>query len=167
MKLSLKTLLIFLMFNLTANAFDANEKLYSFIGVQASQTKYDSASTTTMGLKYGVQNSKWRTAIAYNYAEKSGSKFQSIVMQMDKGVLTELFRDLPLKPYLGFSLALMQDKNSELTDRGFLYGINTGFNYVLNDSFDIDFGYRYMIAKKFKNVDNRVDILISLHYYFD
>ena len=42
MKLSLKTLLIFLIFNLTANAFDTNEKLYSFIGVQAAQTTYDS-----------------------------------------------------------------------------------------------------------------------------
>ena len=81
MKLSLKTLLIFLMFNLTANAFDVNEKLYSFIGVQASQTKYDSLSTTTMGLKYGLQNSKWRTAIAYNYADKSGSKLLYIVLR--------------------------------------------------------------------------------------
>jgi opacity protein-like surface antigen len=87
-------------------------------------------------------------------------------MQVDAGVLSELFREIPIKPYLGFSIGVMENKNSDFTDRGLLYGINTGINYVVNNSIDIDFGYRYMSADKFKYIDNRGDFTLSLHYYF-
>jgi hypothetical protein len=164
MKFSIKILLILFLFTLTSSA---NDKLYSFLGIQSSYSDYDGVSTPTLGLKYGRQNSEWRTAISYNYADKSNDKFQSLIVQMDKGVLTDLFRMLPIKPYLGFSIGVMENKNSQITDRGYLYGLNVGLNYVLSNSFDIDLGYRQMWTSKFKYIDTRGDLSLSLHYYFE
>jgi|GEM_PF-1056911 len=166
MKLHIKILLILFLFNSTSSAEELVESIYSFIGVQSSYTNYDSVSTPTFGLKYGKQTSKWRTAISYSYAQESSHKFHSLIMQMDKGVLTDVFRDIPLKPYIGFSLGVMQDQKNSSTDNGYLYGVNLGINYVLSNDFDIDFGYRYMRTDKLKDMDNRGDISLSLHYYF-
>jgi hypothetical protein len=69
--------------------------------------------------------------------------------------------------YAGFSLGIMQYKNDYIRDRGYLFGGNIGINYVLNNDFDLDFGYRYMTTNKFKDIDNRGDVALSLHYYFD
>jgi len=170
MRFSIKTILILFLFNLTAHADILTDKMYSFIGIQGAYTDYDNESAPTIGFKYGKQTDTWRTAISYNYAQKSDNTYQSFIMQIDTGVLTELFRDIPLKPYLGFSLGVMEHKNSAnkpSKDRGYLYGLNAGFNYVLNNSFDIDFGYRYMDSDKFKYISNRGDITLSLHYYFE
>ena len=166
MQSSIKILLILFLFNSTIEADVLTGKIYSFIGVQGSYTDYDNETAPTIGFKYGKQNDSWRTAISYNYAQMSDDTYHTLIMQVDAGVLTELFIDIPIKPYLGFSFGVMEDKNSDLTDRGFLYGINTGINYVVNNSLDIDFGYRYMSADKFKYIDNRGDFTLSLHYYF-
>jgi len=170
MKFSSKTILILFIFNTISHANILTDKFYTFIGVQSAYTDYDKKSAPTIGFKYGQQTDKWRTAISYNYGQASDDKYQSFIMQVDAGVLTELFKEVPVKPYLGFSLGLMEHRNSSnkpSTDRGYLYGINSGFNYVLNNSFDIDFGYRYMSSDKLKFIKNRGDLTLSLHYYFD
>jgi opacity protein-like surface antigen len=165
-----KTVLILFIFNLTSSADILTDKMYTFIGVQGSYTDYDTKTTPTLGLKYGKQTDIWRTAISYNYAKASDNRYQSFIIQVDTGVLTELFREIPLKPYIGFSLGMMEHKNSSNTpskDRGYLYGLNGGFNYVINNSFDIDFGYRYMDSDKLEYIGNRGDLTLSLHYYFN
>ncbi|NEW61219.1 porin family protein [Sulfurovum sp. bin170] len=170
MRFSIKTVLILFLFNLTAGADILTDKMYSFIGVQSSYTDYDNESAPTIGFKYGKQTDTWRTAISYNYAQNSDDRYQSLIMQIDAGVLTELFRDIPLKPYLGFSFGVMEHRNSANApskDRGYLYGLNAGFNYVINNSFDVDFGCRYMDGDKLEYVGSRGDITLSLHYYFE
>ncbi len=170
MKFFSKTALILFILNITSSANILTDKMYTFIGVQSSYTDYDTESAPTIGFKYGKQTDTWRTAISYNYAQASGDTYQSFIMQIDTGVLTELFRDIPLKPYLGFSLGVMEHRNSSnnpSTDKGYLYGLNTGINYVINNAFDIDFGYRYMDSSKLEYVGSRGDITLSLHYYFD
>jgi len=165
-----KTLLILFLLNITSSADILTDKMYSFVGIQGSYTDYDRETAPTIGFKYGKQTDTWRTAISYNYAQNSDNTYQSFIMQIDTGVLTELFRDIPIKPYLGFSLGVMEHKNSAnslSTDRGYLYGINTGVNYILSNSLDIDFGYRYMDSDKLNYIDYRGDVSLSLHYYFD
>jgi len=167
MKLYTKTIFILFLLTFTLNASEALDKVYTFIGIQGAYTKYDNIDAPTIGFKYGKQNSEWRTAIIYNYAIKSDDSFHSIIIQVDRGVLTDIFRDTPLKPYLGFSFGAMQHRNNLVKDRGYLFGGNVGFNYVLNNYFDVDFGYKYMITSKFKHLNNRGDLALSLHYYFD
>ncbi|NOZ90444.1 MAG: hypothetical protein GXO60_04060 [Epsilonproteobacteria bacterium] len=167
MKLFIKTLFILFLLNSTINAYDGLDKLYTFIGVQGGYTKYDNVDTPTIGFKYGKQNSQWRTALIYNYSVNSDDIYHSFIVQVDKGILTDVFKDVPFKPYIGFSLGAMQHKNDTLTDRGYLFGGNIGINYVLNNYFDIDLGYRYMTTSKLKNLNDRSDFALSLHYYFE
>ena len=170
MKFFIKILFILFLFNITSSANILTDKMYTFVGIQGAYTDYDGEIAPTIGFKYGRQTKTWRTAISYNYAQESSDRYQSLIMQIDTGVLTELFRDIPLKPYLGFSIGAMEHKNSKhdlSKDRGYLYGINTGVNYVLSNSLDIDFGYRYMSSDKLRYMSNRGDISLSLHYYFD
>jgi len=167
MKVYLKAIFILFLLNSTVSGYDAIDRLYTFIGVQTAYTQYDNIDAPTIGFKYGKQNSEWRTALIYNYAVNSNDTFHSLIIQVDRGVLTEIFRDVPYKPYIGFSLGAMQHKNNLMTDKGYLYGGNIGFNYVLNNEMDIDLGYRYMSASKLKKINNRGDFALSLHYYFD
>lgn len=163
-----KTFLTLALFSSLNYASDSD--MYSFIGVQGSSSDYDGISTPTVSLKYGQQSSMWRTAISYNYAHNSDDTLQSFIAQIDHGILTDLFENLPLKPYLGFSLGVMQHKNklNQIdTDNGYVYGLNGGVNYVLNNNFDIDLGYRYLRTDKLEYIDNVNDIMLSLHYYFD
>ncbi len=168
MKNYIKSLLIISLFSGVLNAYnDGLENIYSFIGVQSGYSNYDNRDAPTIGLTYGKQNTEWRTAINYNYANSSNNIFHSLIIQVDRGVLTELFRDYPFKPYIGFSLGVMQHKKGSLNDKGYLFGGNIGINYVINNSLDIDLGYKYMDTSKLKKIDDRGDFMLSLHYYFE
>jgi hypothetical protein len=161
-----KILITLFLLNSTINAEDL-DKLYTFIGIQTSYTKYDDKDAPTIGLKYGKQNSLWRTALIYNYAVNSDDTYHSLIMQVDRGVLIDMFEDKPFKPYIGFSLGVMQHKNDYIKDRGYLLGGNIGINYVIDNYFDLDLGYRFLTTSKMKNLSNRQDLSISIHYYFD
>ncbi|MCK4441230.1 MAG: outer membrane beta-barrel protein [Sulfurovaceae bacterium] len=167
MKVYLKRIFILFLLNSTVNADNGLDKLYTFIGVQTAYTQYDNIDAPTIGFKYGKQTNLWRTAIMYNYGVNSNDIFHSFIIQVDRGVLMDVFGSIPFKPYIGFSLGTMKHKNNSDNDQGYLFGGNFGFNYILNNEMDIDLGYRYMTTSKFTNLDDRGDLLLSLHYYFD
>ena len=168
MKVYQKAIFILFLLNSTISAFDGLDRLYTFVGVQTAYTQYDNIDAPTIGFKYGKQDSQWRTSIAYNYGINSNDTFHSLIVQVDRGVLMDLLKDVPYKPYMGFSLGYMQYNNSSnKNDTGYLYGLNLGFNYVLNNDTDIDLGYRYMNTSKLKKINSRGDLALSLHYYFD
>ncbi len=168
MKFLIKKIAIILLSTGILNAYNNGiDEIYTFIGLQSAYTQYDNIDAPTIGFSYGKQNSEWRTSLNYNYAISSNHTYHSAIIQVDKGVLTELFRDYDFKPYLGFSLGAMQHKKGSITDNGYLFGGNAGFNYVVNNLIDIDLGYRYMSTSKFQHLNDRGDFLLSLHYYFD
>jgi len=164
-----KFILLCLPILLISTTLYGNEKLYSFIGVQASVSKFDKLSTPTLGLKYGKQSKDMRTAIAYRYGNKSSNTFQSLIMQIDSAILTQTFKNIPFKPYLGASFGVMQHKNRELLgydDKGFVYGINTGLSYIVNNNIDLDLGYRFLKTSKMKEIDTINDISFAMHYFY-
>ncbi len=162
---------IFMMSGLSyAGNTDGITNIYEFVGVQAGVTDYDGTTAPSIAIKYGQQSALWRTALSYNFATDTDDTFNSLIVQVDRGVLTELFADVPFKPYIGFSLGLIQHSNGDNKvddDRGYLYGLNTGVNYVLNNGFDVDLSYRYMKSDQLMYVDNSNAFSLSLHYYFD
>jgi opacity protein-like surface antigen len=164
-----KFILLFLSIILFSTSLFANEKLYSFIGVQASASNFDTVSTPSVGLKYGKQSKDMRTSITYSYANKSSNTFQSLIMQVDSAILIQTFKDIAFKPYLGASFGVIQQKNMELLgydDKGFVYGINTGLSYIVNNNIDFDLGYRFLKTSKMKELDKINDISLSLHYFY-
>jgi len=174
-KLNNIILSIFILSSIGYSDNDGITEMYEFIGVQtgvssASAGDKSGSDTTspTIGLKYGQQTSEWRTAIYYNYAHHSDEKFHSVVAQVDHGIMMEAFADLPVKPYIGFSIGMMQHRYKGDSNSDFIYGINTGLNYVLNNHMDLDLSFQHLwTGSKLENLDGMNNLNLSLHYYFD
>ena len=164
-----KIILLFLPILLFSTTLYSSDKLYSFIGVQTSVSQFNSESIPTIGLKYGKQSKDMRTAITYEYGKKSDDAFQSLIMQIDSAILGQTFKDIAFKPYLGLSFGLIEHRNSDLLgydDKGFVYGLNTGLSYIVNNNIDLDLGYRFLKTSKMKELDTINDINFALHYFY-
>jgi len=161
---------LFLPFILLVNMAQANdEKVYSFIGVQTSATQFEDKTTPTIGFRYGMQSSNARTAISYNYGKKSSNSYHTLIMQMDTGIFSNTFADSKLKPYVGASLGVMQHNNKDLSsprDRGYLYGVNAGVSYIVNDIIDLDLGYKFLKTENLNNIDSINDLTFAMHYFY-
>ena len=149
-------------------SLSATDKSYSFLGIQNGTAYIEGDIAPTIGLKYGVQTNKYRTSFSYNYGENSNANYQMLLAQVDTGILAHTFKSSSIKPYAGFSFGAMQEKNklSSVTDKGYLYGVNTGLAYIFNDAVDFDLGYRYLKTSKLKNIDALSDLTLSMHYFY-
>jgi len=159
---------LFFALTLTTISLSAADKIYSFIGIQADASIPKSDVIPTLGIKYGKQSKNVRTALSYNFGEDSKNRYQTLIMQVDTAIFQNKVKDFPLKPYAGVSLGVMQHDDKEISkrDRGYIYGLNTGFAYILNDKIDLDLGYRFMRTSKLDNVNNVNDIMLSMHYFY-
>ena len=147
----------------------AADKSYSFLGIQTGSSFIEGNAVPEVALKYGVQTRKYRTTFSYAYGQNSKSNYQSILAQIDIGILSNTFKDSAFKPYAGFSFGVMQEKNvlnSLTTDRGYVYGLNSGLSYIFNDDFDFDLGYRYLQTSKLENIDSLSELTLSMHYFY-
>ncbi len=145
----------------------ASDKSYSFIGIQTGASKIDKNYTPSIGLKYGIQKDNARTSLIYSYDKKSNKKLQMLLLQVDMGIFNNAFKNSYLKPYLGATFGVLEEKRAKLTrDRGYVYGLNTGLAYILNGDFDIDLGYRYLKTSKLKNIDEINNLNLSMHYFY-
>ena len=160
---------LFLPLLLLSSLLNADDKIYSFIGVQTSASTFENESAPTFGIKYGKQSNDYRTSISYNYGEKGSNSYQTAMIQIDKGILTRTFKDIAFKPYVGATMGVIQQNDDSLIptrDRGFIYGINTGFTYILNDAIDLDLGYRFLKTSKLEKLDKIQDVTFSMHYFY-
>ena len=156
--------LIFISTSLSADT----DKSYSFLGIQAGNAFVEGKSTPTIGVKYGVQSKKYRTSLNYNYGENSDGSYETLMAQIDTGILVNTFRNSLFKPYAGFSFGLMQEKDSitSVRSRGYLYGINTGLAYIYNDVLDFDLSYKYLKTSKIEKINSINDLTLSMHYFY-
>jgi len=157
---------LFLPLLLTLTTLSATDKSYSFIGIQTGYAKVGKNNMNSFGVKYGQQTKKYRTSFSYNYASKKNTTNQMIMLQVDKGIFKNDFKNLPFKPYAGISLGIMQNKESSHTDKGYLYGLHTGIAYIANDKFDFDVSYRYLKTHRVENIDEINNINLSMHYFY-
>ncbi len=153
---------------LFSSSLFAADKLYSFIGIQAANTFVGDSSSPSLGVKYGVQSKQYRTTLSYNYTKDSNRNYQTVVAQIETGILSNTFKNYNFKPYAGFSFGLLEEKNSlsASKDRGYVYGVNTGIAYIFNDALDFDLGYRYLKTSKVKNLNTIDDLILSMHYFY-
>lgn len=149
-------------------SLSATDKSYSFLGIQAGNSFVKGNSVPTIGLKYGVQTKKYRTSLSYNYGEQSNTNYQTLIAQVDTGILTNTFKNSSFKSYAGLAFGAMQEKNklTSKKDSGYVYGINTGLSYIFNDSLDFDLAYRYLQTSKLENIDSLNDLTLSMHYFY-
>ena len=174
-KLNKILLSLFAMSSIGYSSNDGITEMYDFIGVQTGISSVSGKGKSgsdviapSIAFKYGQQTAEWRTAIYYNFTYNSHDKFHSIIAQVDHGVFMEHFTDLPFKPYLGFSVGMMQHNFKGGSNSDFVYGVNTGVNYVLNNTMDLDLGFQHMrMGGKLENLDSITNLSLSLHYYFE
>ncbi|NKQ38556.1 MAG: outer membrane beta-barrel protein [Methanosarcinales archaeon] len=159
---------LYLSLILLSSSLSAVDKSYSFLGIQTGSSFVEGQALATIGLKYGIQTKKYRTAISYNYAQKSNLNYQTLIAQIDTGVLTNQFKKSSFKPYAGLSFGVIKEKNKLTTsvDKGYVYGINTGFAYIFSDALDVDLGYRYLKTSKLKSIASLNDLSLSMHYFY-
>ena len=163
------------MSSISYSSNDGITEMYDFIGIQtgissisAGDKSASDITAPTIAFKYGQQTSNWRTAIYYNYTQNSDDKFHSIIAQVDHGILMETFEQFPFKPYVGFSLGMMQHKFDGDSNTGFVYGLNAGLNYVLNNNMDLDLSFQHMwTGSKLEKLDGMNNLSFSLHYYLE
>jgi len=166
---------LFIMSSIGYTNNDGITEMYDFIGIQTGISSVNAGSksgsditTPTIGIKYGQQTAEWRTAVYYNYSKHSKEKFHSIIAQIDHGILMEAFTGFSIKPYVGFSIGMMQHKCESSSNSDFIYGLNTGLNYVLNNSIDLDLSFQHIwTGSKLENLDGMNNLSLSLHYYFE
>jgi len=153
---------------LISTSLSATDKSYSFLGIETGNSFVEGKSVPTIGLKYGVQTRKYRTSLNYHYGEYSDSTHETLIAQIDTGILVNTFKNSLLKPYAGFSFGVMQERNNKtsIKDRGYLYGVNTGLAYIFNDALDFDLCYKYLKTSKLKKIDSINDLTLSMHYFY-
>jgi len=153
---------------LLSNSLLAADKSYSFLGIQTGSSFVKGDAIATVGLKYGIQTRKYRTAFSYAYGQNSKGNYQTILAQVDTGILSNTFKNSRFKPYAGFSFGALQEKNkrTSIQDRGYLYGANLGLAYIFNDDLDFDLAYRYLQTSKLENIDSLSDLTLSMHYFY-
>jgi len=138
------------------------EKSYSFIGAETSFLSYDGTSSPSLGFKYGIQKGMWRSSINLDHASNGSNRLSSLILQVDKGIWKN---KSPFKPHVGFSLGVLQHKNS-VTDKGYGIGLNTGVTYLLNDAIDLDLSYRFLSTSKMNDIGSLNSLNLSLHYFY-
>jgi hypothetical protein len=138
----------------------ANDKLYQFMGINSSIDMIDGKTNLSFGAKYGQQNGLWRTSLNLN----ASADYQAFIVQSDKAIFKEAFKTYQLKPYMGFAFGYM-GSSLKGVESGLLYGGNLGVNYVFNDRYDIDFGYRYLVTNG-ENSAGLNNLILSLHYFY-
>ena len=160
---------LFLPLLILTSIASADEKIYSFIGIQTSASTFENTSVPTIGVKYGKQSNNYRTSIAYNYGADGANHYQTAMVQIDTGILSNTLKGIPFKPYMGVSVGVMQQNNNNLIqkrDRGYIYGGNAGFTYILNDAIDLDLAYRFLKTSKLENIDKIEDVTFAMHYFY-
>ena len=149
-----------------SSILQAKDQVYSFLGIQTAVSEYQDTTAPSLGVKYGQQSQNIRTSISYDYAKNSSKQYQTLLMQIDTGILEKTFRESLFKPYMGVSLGFIQYEDKNTIDKGYVYGLNTGVTYLLNDAVDLDLGFHFMKTKKMQTINNINDLTFSLHYFY-
>ena len=155
----------FLMFFITTVLLEADNKSYSFVGVETSLSLYDDISAPSFGIKYGKQADMLRTSIQLTHAQNGQNKLETLMMEVDRGILTSLFKKSAIQPYFGLNYGLIQHNNDE-KDKGFVYGLSLGVSYILNHSMDLNLASQLLKTSKMNDVKELNNISLSLHYFY-
>ena len=153
----------FLMFFFSTVWVQANNKSYSFAGIDTGISHYDGTSAPSFGIKYGKQAEMLRTTIEFSYAQMDSNKLQMLLMEVDRGILSSFFKDSKFKPYVGLNYGFMQHNSN---DKGYAYGFTGGVTYILDHSIDINLATRILKTSKIKNIKDINTINLSLHYFY-
>ena len=146
-----------------------------FVGVEASgivSSKADNLSTSglSFGLRFGAQNTEWRTmAILENFSSSDDyNNYVRALLQLDYyflGMDNLMIDSYAIRPYAGLnaggiSLDTKSDNVKTLT-----YGAQVGATMNITSQIDLDVGYRYNLSAS-DRIDHTTGLSVGLHYKY-
>jgi len=151
---------------LFSNPVFAQDLVFHFIGASVSSkfSEFSVGTTrnnTTFGLRYGIQNTKWRSFIGL---EKDQRSYTEVTFETDYLFDTLRVKRTKLKPYIGTSIGYYDHK---LNDNKYaIFGLHSGLIVNLTETMDLDLSLSHKIKRETKNLKKLDAITLSLHYFF-
>lgn len=146
-----------------------------FVGVEASgivATKADGLSTSglSFGLRFGAQNTAWRTmAVLEHYSSSEDyNNYLRGLLQLDYyflGMDNLMIDSYAIRPYAGLNAgAISQDTQTD-TVRTLTYGGQVGATMNITNQVDLDVGYRYNLSAS-DRLDHTTGLAVGVHFKY-
>jgi len=158
-----KHLIVFLLF---ANIAVCATENFSFVGatVSTKASTFTNAGTNrdaTFGLRYGLQNTQWRTMVSLE-ADYRG--YKEATLETDYLFNTLDIESQKIKPYLGVSIGYYDHDNSD--SQHALFAGHFGLIFNVSDKIDFDASVSYGEKRDNINLDHLVGLSFGVHYFF-
>ncbi len=142
---------------------------YGFGGITVGSLDLLDA-TAVAGVRFGMQNSTWRTIFTF---EADSDSYRAFMIEADRTVVAGLLGGKG-RIYLGLSGGWIEFYGEKMIagqlldfeDYGYAYGANIGFMFYLSDRVDLSIDYRYLLTSSSCTYDIIQGPSISLHYFF-
>ncbi len=146
-----------------------------FVGLEASgvlSSKADSLSTSgiSFGLRFGAQNTEWRTmAILESYS--NGDDYNDYIralLQLDYyflGLDNIMIDSYAIRPYAGLNAGGISLDTKSANIKTVTYGAQVGATMNLTNQIDLDVGYRYNLSAS-DRIDHTTGLSVGVHYKY-
>lgn len=139
-------------------------------GVLASQADGVSSSGVSFGLRFGAQNTEWRTmAVLESYSNSdSYNGYLRGLLQLDYyflGMDNLMIDAYAIRPYAGVNAGAMSLDTQSANVKTLVYGAQLGATMNITNQIDFDLGYRYDLSSS-ERVDHTSGIAVGLHYKY-
>ncbi len=146
-----------------------------FVGVEASgifSSKADSLSTSglSFGLRFGAQNTEWRTmAILESYSNSDEyNDYVRALLQLDYyflGMDNLMIDSYAIRPYAGLNAGGISLDTKSDNIKTVTYGAQVGATMNITNQIDLDVGYRYNLSAS-DRIDHTTGLSVGVHYKY-
>lgn len=146
-----------------------------FVGVEGSgivSAKADGLSTSglSFGLRFGAQNTEWRTmAVLERYSNSEDyNNYIRGLLQLDYyflGMDNLMVDTYAIRPYAGVNAGAISEDTKVDTVRTLTYGGQLGATMNLTNQVDLDVGYRYNLSAS-DRIDHTTGLAVGVHFKY-
>lgn len=149
----------------TTSSMDYVSK-FTFVGVSITSSNIDftdgpSQKDATLGLRYGLQSTNWRTFADVSFDWRDNL---SVSLETDKLFSAYKVESLTVAPYIGASIGYFDHKLND--KKHSIYGAHMGLLFNLSDKIDLDLGLSIKRKRNLDNINKYTGASLSLHYFF-
>ena len=146
-----------------------------FVGLEgsaviSSEADSKSSSGMSLGLRFGAQNTEWRTmAILEKYSNDTDyNDYLRGLLQLDYYFLGNdnlMIDTFALRPYAGLNAGGLSLDTAKENVKTLTYGGQVGATMGVTSNIDLDVGYRYNVTTS-DLVDHTSNLVVGVHYKY-
>ena len=139
-------------------------------GILASEADGISTSGFSFGLRFGAQNTEWRTmAVLEDYGSSDDyNSYVRALLQLDYyflGMDNLMIDSYAIRPYAGVNAGGISMDTKDENVKTVTYGAQVGATMNITNQVDLDVGYRYNLTAS-DRIDHTSGIAVGLHYKY-